>query len=140
MCATVFWSQSINWRKVMMFRNHVLFVFAFAFAVASSAAIAETACKDDRKIVGGVDTDIKEHPWQVALAPDGQHFACGGSLIQDRWVVTAAHCFSSKTPPGARIKAGVTNREFGTWIKTARSSSTKAIRTTRTKTILRSSS
>lgn len=104
----------------MVFRKSFPFAFAFAFTAACTAAIAETVCKDDRKIVGGVDADIKEHPWQVALAPDGQHFACGGSLIQDRWVVTAAHCFSSKTPPSARIKAGVTNREFGTWIETGK--------------------
>jgi len=30
-------------------------------------------------------------PWQIMLKLNG-HFICGGSLINSRWVVTAAHC------------------------------------------------
>jgi secreted trypsin-like serine protease len=65
-----------------------------------------------RRIVGGEKTDIKQHPWQVALdiKIDGVKYLCGGSLIADRWVLTAAHCFKSTTTPGdVRAKAGPTN-------------------------------
>jgi secreted trypsin-like serine protease len=65
-----------------------------------------------RRIVGGEPTTIKEHPWQVALnvAIDGQTDLCGGSLIGDRWMLTAAHCFKpSSRPDEVKAKAGATN-------------------------------
>ncbi|ROT77359.1 trypsin-2 [Penaeus vannamei] len=43
------------------------------------------------RIVGGVTTGVNEWPWQAALMYSSQQF-CGGSLINDRYVLTAAHC------------------------------------------------
>merc|ERR1712168_762287 len=43
------------------------------------------------KIVGGHEAAEHEWPWQVALFIDDAWF-CGGSLISDEWVMTAAHC------------------------------------------------
>ena len=45
----------------------------------------------ETKIVGGKQTEIGEYPWMAALMYNSFHF-CGGSLVNDRWVVTAAHC------------------------------------------------
>jgi secreted trypsin-like serine protease len=51
----------------------------------------------DPRIVGGTPADIKDSPWQAALVfgkykdPFRAQF-CGGSIISDSWVVTAAHC------------------------------------------------
>ncbi|CAJ0950743.1 unnamed protein product [Ranitomeya imitator] len=47
------------------------------------------------KIVGGADSTIGQWPWQVYLKlNDGSQ--CGGSLISESWVLTAAHCFETK--------------------------------------------
>nr|XP_027218648.1 transmembrane protease serine 9-like [Penaeus vannamei] len=43
------------------------------------------------RIVGGVETEVNEYPWMVSLVNGGglYHF-CGGAIISDEWVVTAA--------------------------------------------------
>ncbi|MBY5835874.1 trypsin-like serine protease (plasmid) [Rhizobium leguminosarum] len=59
------------------------------------------AGEDGGRVIGGQTAKKGEWPWQVKiLAPDpeqrgrfGGH--CGGSLISQRWILTAAHCVTS---------------------------------------------
>jgi secreted trypsin-like serine protease len=49
---------------------------------------------DDDKIVGGVESLRGDWPWSCSMRYNGRHI-CGGSLISNKWIVSAAHCVSS---------------------------------------------
>ncbi|XP_051885669.1 prothrombin [Pristis pectinata] len=45
------------------------------------------------RIVHGQEAEMGSSPWQVMLfQKDPQQLLCGGSLLSDQWVITAAHC------------------------------------------------
>uniref|UniRef100_A0A3B4WAH6 trypsin n=1 Tax=Seriola lalandi dorsalis TaxID=1841481 RepID=A0A3B4WAH6_SERLL len=49
---------------------------------------------EDDKIVGGYECTPHSQSYQVSLN-SGYHF-CGGSLVNENWVVSAAHCYKSR--------------------------------------------
>nr|XP_061805640.1 serine protease 27-like [Nerophis lumbriciformis] len=50
------------------------------------------------RIVGGQNAIEGDWPWMVSLHRRGSHF-CGASLINNQWLLTAAHCFGSSNGP-----------------------------------------
>ncbi|MGH0153952.1 UNVERIFIED_CONTAM: hypothetical protein FKN15_045223 [Acipenser sinensis] len=56
------------------------------------------AMNTDLRIVGGMLCRRGECPWQVYIHQKNDFGFCGGTLITDRWVVSAAHCFEEITP------------------------------------------
>lgn len=62
------------------------------------------------RIVGGHATTIEEHPHQVLMRKFGRQW-CGGSIISNNKVLTAAHCLRKSMEPSIlSILAGSTNR------------------------------
>ncbi|XP_059745320.1 serine protease 55-like isoform X5 [Bos taurus] len=47
------------------------------------------------EIIGGVPANIRDFPWQIRILENGSHL-CGGSILSEWWILTAAHCFKSK--------------------------------------------
>ncbi|KAK2583259.1 hypothetical protein KPH14_009272 [Odynerus spinipes] len=50
-----------------------------------------------KRIVGGVETKVNQYPW-MALLKYKKRFYCGGSIINSRYVLTAAHCVDRFDP------------------------------------------
>ncbi|XP_048461107.1 coagulation factor VII-like [Rhincodon typus] len=49
---------------------------------------------DNARIVGGEECPKGQCPWQALLLDDSKKEGfCGGTILSEKWVITAAHCF-----------------------------------------------
>lgn len=59
-----------------------------------------------QRVVGGEDATLHEFPYQISIrSPSGEHH-CGGSILNENYILTAAHCI---VPEGSSVVAGAHN-------------------------------
>ncbi|XP_014236172.1 trypsin-1-like [Trichogramma pretiosum] len=103
-----------------MFELIILFLVATATdghpsSVSRNETLIRTTGHHGR-IVGGEEASIENHPWLVSLQALGFH-VCGGSIISETLVLTAAHCtkysvkwLSVRTASSTKQAGGVVHR------------------------------
>ncbi|KAF4520238.1 hypothetical protein B566_EDAN009963 [Ephemera danica] len=53
--------------------------------------VGHSKSKGEGRIIGGSQSEVHQFPYQVGLFMDGLYF-CGGSVLSDTIIMTAAHC------------------------------------------------
>ncbi len=93
--------------------SRVTRILLVACLATTAAAIGLFQASADEQIVGGQRASIADFSFAVYLATaDGFQF-CGGTLVDDNKVVTAAHCVAGKTPVDLAVVAGREDKESG---------------------------
>ncbi|KAF2882713.1 hypothetical protein ILUMI_23446 [Ignelater luminosus] len=74
-------------------------------------SVIATACfasplPDSGRVVNGTDAKEGEIPWIVSLRKYGSH-SCGGSILDETHILTAAHCVVSASARNLQIQYGV---------------------------------
>lgn len=74
----------MNCGKTMFFFQFYNLLYFFIILAHSQHEIIQ-------RVVGGFEIDIKAVPYEVSLQENGSH-SCGGSIINEEWILSAAHC------------------------------------------------
>lgn len=85
-------------------------VLVFAFAIVALNALPFKYNKNTNRIVGGETAEPGQFGYMASLRglTYRNHF-CGGSILSDRWILTAAHCVYETDPATIIVVVGAHN-------------------------------
>jgi secreted trypsin-like serine protease len=83
----------------------LILLMQLGFSSQIQAIEAENQEPISLKIIGGRDATLNEYPWFVGLLNSKNEIFCGGSLISQTQVLTAAHCVSDNNDNLVRASA-----------------------------------
>lgn len=81
-------------------RLHTTFPLSLFLSLSPSAACG---VPNANRIVGGIQVRTNKYPW-IAQIIRGSFLFCGGTLINDRYVLTAAHCVHEMDMSGVSVR------------------------------------
>ncbi|XP_044741973.1 trypsin-7-like [Chrysoperla carnea] len=81
-------------------------------ATQSAGKITKYTPRLDGRIVGGENTTIEEYPYQISLEYNGRH-RCGGSVLSEIVILTAAHCTDGISASRLKVRAGTSVKGSG---------------------------
>ncbi|GLG94130.1 Trypsin-1 [Gryllus bimaculatus] len=70
------------------------------------------------RIVNGTDALSGQYPYQISLRSNGRH-SCGGSIINENFILTAAHCVIGSSASSLSVEAGTTQLGEGVQVPVA---------------------
>ncbi|XP_044741979.1 trypsin-7-like [Chrysoperla carnea] len=81
-------------------------------AVLATQSAGKYTPRLDGRIVGGENTTIEEYPYQISLEYFGTHW-CGGSVLSEIVILTAAHCTDGILASRLKVRAGTSIKGKG---------------------------
>ncbi|XP_036138938.1 transmembrane protease serine 3 [Monomorium pharaonis] len=88
---------NVDTKKLYFYQYHSFNMHAFFALIIACLAVAAYGFPNSH-IVGGKDAPVGKFPYQVSLRKYGSH-SCGGSIINENTILTAAHCILGYNSP-----------------------------------------
>lgn len=82
------------------------------FLVTLGGLVRDNPLLYGNRIVGGEETTIEEFPYQISLEYGSSH-RCGGSILDENTILTAAHCTYGLSSLYFYVRAGTANLGSG---------------------------